>query len=52
MNKFTEEDIKNIIALVQLAPINGGQAHVVGEIIDKLKGLLQSEKGKGAPGAP
>ncbi len=43
MNNFTPQDIQNIIALINLAPIKGGEATTVALLQQKLAGLLPAE---------
>jgi hypothetical protein len=40
MNNFTQEELKNILALVNLAPIKGQDAVTVALLQQKLSGLI------------
>lgn len=43
MDKFTQEEIRNILALINIAPINGNQATTVVLLQQKLVKLLNED---------
>lgn len=44
MNTLTKEDINNIVELIKLAPINGGQSLLVAGLLYKLSSLTRETK--------
>ena len=49
MNNFTQEEIKNLIALINLAPIKGLEAMTVAMLQQKLASMLTQESFTEAP---
>lgn len=46
MENFTEEDIRNLLALIAVAPIKGSEASVVADLQKKLSNILPPEGDK------
>lgn len=40
MNNLTQEDLKNILALINNAPIKGGESLIVAALVQKLTSML------------
>lgn len=52
-NQFTQEEIKNILALINVAPIKGQEAFIVAQLQMKLNNLLTTtDKVQGAVESP
>ena len=43
-NMLNQEELKNISALIKVAPINGGQALIVASLLAKIESLLTNEQ--------